>query len=98
MHGPASAARVSSVAHPLATELAPQIHRDVADLHQIVARWVIEAKTQQERAKYRVFGSGLRELQHRIAVRSTPPTEEEIEIALTVLLVLAGRHGSPEPG
>jgi hypothetical protein len=86
------------MAHPLASELAPQIHRDVEELHQIVARWVVTAKSQQERAKYRVFGSGLRELQNRIAVRGTPPTQEEIEIALTVLLVLAGRRAHPEPG
>ena len=36
----------------------------------------------------------LRGLKRRIAARSTPPTEEEIEIALSVLLVLAGRRAT----
>ena len=66
--------------------------REVEELHAIVARWVIDARDEQERARYRVFGSGLRELKCRIIARHTPPTQEEIEIALTVLLLLAGRR------
>jgi len=66
--------------------------REVEELHAIVARWVIETPDAQERARYRVFGSSLRELKCRIVARHTPPTQEEIEIALTVLLLLAGRR------
>jgi hypothetical protein len=85
------------MAHPLACQLAPLMDRELEDLHRIVARWVIDAKSEAERARYRYFGSGLRELKHRIAVRTCPPTQEEMEIALTVLLLLAGRRAGAAP-
>jgi hypothetical protein len=85
------------MAHPLACELAPVIDRDVEELHRIVARWVIGAPSELEQARYRFFGSGLRELKRRIQARHTPPTEEEVEIALTVLLVIAGRRAGIRP-
>jgi hypothetical protein len=85
------------MAHPLACELAPVIDRDVEELHQIVARWVVQAPSEVEQARYRFFGAGLRELKRRIHARHIPPTQEEIEIALTVLLVLAGRRAGISP-
>jgi hypothetical protein len=85
------------MAHPLATQLAPIMHRDVEELRQIVAHWVIEESSERERARYRSFGANLSELKRRISVRAQPPTEEELEIALTVLLVLAGRRGTVGP-
>ena len=80
------------MAHPLACQLAPLIDRDVDELRQIVARWVVDEPSEQERARYRCFGAGLSRLKQRIEARTTPPTEEEIEIALTVLLVIAGKR------
>jgi hypothetical protein len=71
--------------------LAPLIDRDVEDLRAIVARWIVNEPSDVERARYRRFGAELRVLKQRISARSQPPTEEEIEIALTALLVLAGR-------
>jgi hypothetical protein len=65
---------------------------EVDDLRSIVARWVLEEHDESERARYRYFGAELRALKHRIQRRATPPSEEEIEIALTALLALAGHR------
>ena len=82
--------------HPLAARLAPLIYDDVASLRTIVAGWVVNATSADERARYRRFGAELSALKRRIAARSEPPSEEEIEIALTALLALAGRSASVE--
>jgi hypothetical protein len=84
-----------SSTHPLASHLAPLMNRDVQELHSIVAQWVMQAPNDFERARYRVFGAELRKVQVRISKRPAPPTEEEIEIALTALLALAGRRVRP---
>ncbi|MBI3202560.1 MAG: hypothetical protein HYZ29_13550 [Myxococcales bacterium] len=78
--------------HPLAHRLAPIIDRDLDELHAIVAKWVVEANDDLERARYRVFGSELGAVQRRISARHSPPTREEIEIALTAVLALSGRR------
>ncbi len=78
--------------HPLASELAPLMDRNVDLLHEVVARWVVVEDDPAERARYRAFGSELGAMQRRIQARATPPTHEEIEIALAALLVLAGRR------
>jgi hypothetical protein len=79
------------VPHPLASHLAPLIDRDVDELRSIVAHWVVSESSESERARLRRFGAELRAVKARIAARPTPPSEEEIEIALTALLALAGR-------
>jgi hypothetical protein len=79
------------MAHPLATQLAPLIDRDVNELRQIVARWIVNEPSERERARLRMFGAELRAMKLRIQRRATPPSEEEIEIALTAMLALAGR-------
>ena len=84
-------ARLATMPHPLASHLAPLIDRDVDELRRIVAHWVVSESREEERARYRRFGAELRALKKRIQARSTPPSEEEIEIALTALLALAGR-------
>ncbi len=80
--------------HPLAARLAPIIYDDVASLRTIVASWVVNASSPHERARYRRFGAELSALKRRIAARSEPPSEEEVEIALTALLALSGRAAS----
>ncbi len=77
--------------HPLAAHLAPIIDEDVDSLRTIVAEWVVNATSDEERARYRRFGVELSALKRRIAARREPPSEEEVEIALTALLALAGR-------
>jgi hypothetical protein len=78
--------------HPLAHRLATLMDRDIEELHAIVAQWVVEANDELERARYRVFGSELGAVQRRISARSSPPSREEIEIALTAVLALSGRR------
>jgi hypothetical protein len=85
------------MAHPLATELAPLINLEVTALHEVVARWIVAEHDLDERARYRAFGSELSGLKRRIEARTTPPSREEIEIALTALLVLAGRRAGVAP-
>jgi hypothetical protein len=82
--------------HPLATHLAPIIDEDLDRLRTIVAQWVVNATTQEERALYRKFGVELSALKRRIAARNQPPSEEEVEIAITALLALAGRESREE--
>jgi hypothetical protein len=84
--------------HPLAAHLAPLIHQDVEQLRTIVAEWVVKAANPGERARYRRFGAELSALKRRIAARREPPSEEEIEIALTALLALAGRSPPADAG
>lgn len=78
--------------HPLATHLAPLMNQDVDDLRAIVAHWVVNESSEVERHRYRCFGAELRAVKARIAARPQPPSEEELEIALTALLVLSGRR------
>ena len=80
------------MSHPLAIELAPIMDHDVDELRAIVAHWVINEPSEVERGRYRRFGAELRALKDRIAARPAPPSSEEIEIALTALLVLSGRR------
>lgn len=80
------------MAHPLAQYLAPLMDQDLDELRAIVARWVVEAPTELERNRYRLFGAELGAVQRRIQARSTPPTQEEIEIALLVVLAISGRQ------
>ncbi len=86
------AIRCALMTHPLAVELAPIMHRNVEELRAIVAEWVVREASEQERARYRTFGSELRKVKTRIVARPVPPTQEEIEIALTALLALSGRR------
>lgn len=65
---------------------------DVDELHQIVARWIVNEPSEVERARLRAFGAELRAMKVRIERRPTPPSEEEIEIALTAMLALVGRR------
>lgn len=80
------------MAHPLARHLAPLMDRDLNDLRAIVAQWVINAPTETERARYRLFGAELGAVKRRIQARPTPPTQEEIEIALLAVLAISGRQ------
>lgn len=80
------------MAHPLAARLAPEMHRELEELRTIVAEWVLLADDERERAKYRRFGAELRGLKDRIRARPVPPTEEELEIAITAMLVIVGRQ------
>ena len=80
--------------HPLASHLAPLIDRDIEELRGIIARFIVSEPTPAERARYRRFGAELGGLKARLEARKIPPSDEEVELALSTLLVLAG--ASPE--
>jgi len=82
--------------HPLVSRLAPIIGGDLVLLHRIVAEWVLLSPCDTERATLRSFGAELGAVQRRIQLRTEPPTEEEIEIALTAVLALANRRTKKE--
>lgn len=68
------------------------MHGNVDELRAIVAEWVLRAQNDSERARYRRFGAELGAVQRRMNARATPPTEEEVEIALTAVLAISGRR------
>jgi hypothetical protein len=71
--------------------LSLNIGGDLGELHAIVASYVVEAESDQERAVLRRFGSELGAVQRRIQRRPQEPTQEEIEIALTAVYALSRR-------
>jgi len=82
--------------HPLVSRLAPLMNEELSVLHREVARWVLESHTEAERNALRFFGAELGAVQRRIRRRVEPPTEEEIEIALTAVLALVHRRTNSE--
>jgi hypothetical protein len=66
---------------------------DLLELQEIVKRWVAEAPTPRVAEHYQVFGGKLIELKRTLADGPTEPTIEELELALTMMLKLAARHG-----
>jgi hypothetical protein len=69
---------------------------ELSVLHREVARWVLESPNEVERNALRFFGAELGAVQRRIQRRTEPPTEEEIEIALTAVLALVHLRNGPE--
>jgi len=70
---------------------------DLAELREVVARWIAEAPTERVRQQYERFGAKLLELKHALAAAPEQPSEEELELALTMMLKLAAQAG-PEGG
>ncbi len=73
--------------HPLAAHLAPLIDQDIAELRLIVARFVASESDPEERQRFRLFGARLGPFKTELARKSRVPSVEEMELALTVLLV-----------
>lgn len=69
---------------------------DLSVLHREVARWVLESPSEAERNALRYFGAELGAVQRRIRRRMEPPTDEEIEIALTAVFALVHRRAESE--
>ena len=70
---------------------------DLAELREVVARWIAEAPTERVRQQYERFGAKLLELKQALASAPEQPSEEELELALTMMLKLAAQTG-PEGG
>jgi hypothetical protein len=76
--------------HPLARQMAQLITAsDLDELREIVKRWVAEAPTDRIRRQYDQFGGRMLELKLALASGPVQPSQEELELALTMMLKLA---------
>jgi hypothetical protein len=79
---------------PMARQMATLLARsDVAELQEVVARWVTEAPTERVRQQYRQFGAKLLELKQALSESAVQASQEELELALTMMLKLAAQGG-----
>ena len=86
---------------PMAQQMAKLLATsDLAELREVIARWLFEAPTARIRQQYEAFGRQLLELKAALASAPQQPSEQELELALSMMLKLAaGRpvgQGSPE--
>ena len=70
---------------------------DLDELNEIIKRWLAEAPTARIRKQYEIFGHKLVELKHALAEAPTQPSQQELELALTMMLNLATQHGPNPP-
>jgi len=68
---------------------------DLDELREVIARWLAEAPTERVRQQYQRFGAKLLELKQALAAAPAQPSEEELELALTMMLKLAAEAGPP---
>jgi hypothetical protein len=66
---------------------------DLQELEEIVKRWIAEAPTDRVRRQYEQFGAKLVELKQALASAPEQPSEEELELALGMMLKLAAQGG-----
>ena len=66
---------------------------DLDELGEVVARWKASATSERERQRYAELGSRLLELKAELARAPVPPTRDELEAALTMMLRLAATAG-----
>ena len=79
---------------PLARQMAKLLaSSDVDELKEVVERWLAEAPTDRVRRQYELFGAKLLELKRALASAPQQPSEQELELALTMMLKLAAQGG-----
>jgi urease accessory protein UreF len=79
---------------PIARQMAKLLaSSDLEELREVVARWLAEAPTERVRQQYQRFGAKLLELKQALASAPEQPSEEELELALTMMLKLAAEAG-----
>jgi hypothetical protein len=75
---------------PLAKQMAKLlVGSDVDELREVIKRWVMESSGERLRRQYEQFGAKLLELKQALASAPEQPSEEELELALTMMLKLA---------
>ncbi len=80
----------------MAAQMARLLARsDLDELREVVKRWLAEAPTQRIRKQYEVFGAKLIEMKHMLSEQPVQPTQEELELALTMMMKLAAQSDSP---
>jgi hypothetical protein len=76
----------------MAVQMAQLLARsDLDELREIVKRWLAEAPTGPARKRYEELGARLIELKQALSEQPTQPTQEELELALTMMLRLAAQ-------
>ena len=79
---------------PLARQMAKLLATsDIDELREVIARWLAEAPTDRVRRQYEQFGAKLLELKQALAAAPLQPSEEELELALRMMLKLAAESG-----
>jgi len=79
---------------PLAKQMAKLlVGSDVEELREVIKRWVMESSGERLRRQYEQFGAKLLELKQALASAPEQPSEEELELALTMMLKLASEAG-----
>lgn len=68
------------------------VRSDLDELREVVRRWLEQAPTARIRRQYEEFGDKLIEMKHALAEQPVQPTEEELELALTMMLKLAAQQ------
>jgi hypothetical protein len=75
---------------PMARQMAKLLAgSDLDELSEVIDRWVAEAPTERVRQQYHKFGAKLLELKQALAAAPQQPSEEELELALSMMLKLA---------
>lgn len=69
------------------------VNSDLDELKEIIRRWLAEAPSERIRKQYEVFGAKLLELKHALAEAPVAPTQDELELALNLMLKLAAESG-----
>ena len=62
---------------------------DLDELREVIERWLAEAPTERIRQQYHRFGAKFIELKQALASAPLQPSEEELELALSMMLKLA---------
>jgi urease accessory protein UreF len=75
---------------PMARQMAKLLaSSDLDELREVIERWLAEAPTERVRQQYHRFGAKLLELKQALASAPLQPSEEELELALSMMLKLA---------
>ncbi|MBW2525311.1 MAG: hypothetical protein JRI23_14090 [Deltaproteobacteria bacterium] len=68
---------------------------DADELREIIRRWIAEAPNDAIRRQYEHFGERLLELKQAVAEAGPPPSREQLEFTLTMMLRLAATSNGP---
>jgi hypothetical protein len=68
---------------------------DLDELREVIDRWLAEAPTERVRQQYHRFGAKLLELKQALAAAPLQPSQEELELALSMMLKLAAGADPP---
>ena len=71
---------------------------DLDELREVIARWLFEAPSERVRRQYELFGNKMLELKEALAAAPQQPSEEELELALSMMMKLAAQGDTAAQG